>query len=117
MKINTDTQKCLEALQRAGSEGVHSFHLNQIIGTTRAAARCQDLKDQGYNITSQWEKMGNSTGVRYFLHEGANVKKNTKSVVIDHQDVNNSATQQKELKRPINITYKFIGNVAVAVKI
>ena len=111
MKINTDRQKCLEALQRAGSQGVHSFHLNQIIGTTRAAARCQDLKDQGYNITSQWEKMGNSTGVRYFLHE------NTRSTVTDHQDANDLVVQQRRLKRPIKITYKFIDNVAVVVKI
>lgn len=67
--MKTHVQKTLEALQRAGSTGVHSFHLNAIVGTTRSAARIEDLKKQGYQITSQFEKMGDSMGVRYFLNE------------------------------------------------
>ncbi len=68
MKINTDTAKCLKILQRVGLYGIHSFHLNQEIGTTRCAARIQDLKDKGYVITSTPERLGDAVGVRYFLN-------------------------------------------------
>lgn len=57
----------LRALRDAGSEGIHSFHLNHIARTTRTAARINDLKKEGYNITSILEKMGDSYGKRYFL--------------------------------------------------
>lgn len=95
MKRNTDTQKCLEALQRAGNNGIHSFHLNYIIGTTRCAARINDLKNQGYSITSKYEKIGDSMGVRYFLN------------------ADNEHLQQSRPIKPIRYNYK--GNVAVPV--
>ncbi len=63
----TDTELTLEALQTAGDAGVHSFELNHIVGTIRAAARINDLKKLGYSISSQPEKLGNARGVRYFL--------------------------------------------------
>lgn len=69
MKQNSDTAKCLKILQRVGLYGIHSFHLNQEIGTTRCAARIQDLKDKGYDITSTPEKLGDAVGVRYFLNK------------------------------------------------
>lgn len=65
---NSDTAKCLKILQRVGLYGIHSFHLNQEIGTTRCAARIQDLKDKGYVITSEPEKLGDALGVRYYLN-------------------------------------------------
>lgn len=65
--MKTHTQRTLELLKEAGDKGVHSFTLNYKVGTTRSAARINDLKRQGYNITSIIEKMGDSTGVRYFL--------------------------------------------------
>lgn len=64
----TDIYKTLRCLQQAGSNGVHGFDLNRIIGTTRAAARINDLKKLGYNITSVWENKGNAKGKRYFYH-------------------------------------------------
>ncbi len=67
--MNTDTQKVLDILKDRGEKGIHSFHLNQLVGTTRAAARIQDLKDQGYSIYSKPERMGDSVGCRYFLSE------------------------------------------------
>lgn len=67
MKTTTDTEKCLQALISSGATGVHSFDMNAIIGTTRAAARINDLKAQGYVITSVYEKRGDSHGCRYFL--------------------------------------------------
>lgn len=76
MSLPNDTQKALKALQLAGAKGMHSFHLNHFIGTTRAAARIQDLKDMGYNITSKRERMGNTWGCRYYLM-GQPVIKNT----------------------------------------
>lgn len=63
----TKTKLALLFLKQAGSAGVHSFDLNRLIGTTRCAARVQDLKDQGYDITSVFERKGRSWGVRYFL--------------------------------------------------
>lgn len=63
----SDTDKTLLALIDAGSTGVHSFELNHIVGTIRAAARVNDLKKKGYHITSVPEKMGGATGVRYFF--------------------------------------------------
>ncbi len=65
--MKTDTERTLEALQLAGMYGVHSFELNHIVGTIRAAARVNDLKRLGYIITSQPETMGDARGVRYFL--------------------------------------------------
>lgn len=68
MKKNTDTAKVLKILQRSGMYGVHSFHLNQEVGTMRAAARILDLKKLGYDITSTPERLGDAVGVRYFLN-------------------------------------------------
>lgn len=69
-KLTGDIKKTLEALQRAGSKGIHSLHLNATVGTTRAAARVNDLINLGYRIDNNGgkkEKMGNSWGVRYTL--------------------------------------------------
>ena len=65
----TDCEKIIELLRKAGKNGMHSFDLNNIVGTTRTAARINDIKKQGYKITSQYEKKGRSLGVRYFLNE------------------------------------------------
>ena len=63
----TDTELTLQALQNAGNAGVHSFDLNRLVGTIRAAARVNDLKNLGYQITARPETLGNARGVRYFL--------------------------------------------------
>lgn len=63
----TDNEMALRALREAGRNGVHSFVLNKIIGTTRAAARINDLKKRGYQIASQPQLLGNARGSRYFL--------------------------------------------------
>lgn len=63
----TDTELTLQALQNAGETGVHSFELNRIVGTIRAAARVNDLKKLGYVISSRPETLGFARGVRYFL--------------------------------------------------
>ena len=68
MKKQTHKQRILEMLQEAGDRGVHSFTLANSV-TFRASARINDLKNDGYNITSKHEKMGDSYGVRYFLEE------------------------------------------------
>lgn len=96
MKINTDRQKCLQALQDAGSKGVHSFNLGHIVGSIRVAARIRELREEGYTITSKFETLGNATGVRYTLH---------------------SAPLQKKESNPVRISYKFVGNTAIPVKI
>lgn len=70
----TDTIKCLQILKDRGDKGVHSFHLNKLIGTTRSAARIQDLEDQGYTITATLEKMGDTWGKRYTLVTGDSKK-------------------------------------------
>lgn len=67
MTKQTDIELTLTALRQVGKEGIHSFTLNHLVGTTRAAARIQDLKDMGYLITSKHETKGTSRGVRYFL--------------------------------------------------
>jgi len=72
--MKTDVDKTLQALRKAGSKGIHSFELNYIVGTTRSAARIQDLKDKGYRISSKPEKLGDSWGVRYSI-EGDTEKK------------------------------------------
>ena len=64
----SDTEKTLQLLIEAGEQGVHSFELNQKVGTIRAAARVNDLKRRGYNISAVPELLGNARGVRYFLH-------------------------------------------------
>ena len=63
----TDCEKCLMYLKQAGSIGVHSFDLNVLAGTSRSAARINDLKSKGYKIASKREKRGDAIGVRYFL--------------------------------------------------
>lgn len=65
--MKTDVQKTLELLQQAGDKGIHSFDLNRLVGTTRSAARIQDLKNLGYDIEAFPETIGTSRGVRYFL--------------------------------------------------
>lgn len=63
----TDCEKALQILKERRSLGVHSFELNNLLGTTRSAARIQDLKDQGHSISAVHEKRGGSLGVRYYL--------------------------------------------------
>ncbi len=72
----TDCEKALMYLKQSGTTGVHSFDLNQLIGSTRSAARVNDLKAKGYKIASKREKRGDSYGVRYFL---------SPSITNDHQ--------------------------------
>lgn len=79
MKQNTDVAKCLKILQRVGLYGIHSFHLNQEIGTTRCSARINDLKKKGYIITSTPERLGDAVGVRYFLNSSP-VKEEKKKI-------------------------------------
>ncbi len=67
MPTNTQTTRALHYLRQAGSSGIHSFDLNKLVGTTRIAARINDLKHLGYNITSVHERKGRSWGVRYVL--------------------------------------------------
>lgn len=68
MPAMTKIKLALQYLKQAGVSGIHSFELNQLLHTDRAAARIQDLKDQGYEIVSRNERMGRSWGVRYFLN-------------------------------------------------
>lgn len=63
----TKTNLALQYLKQAGLAGAHSFDLNQLLHTDRAAARIQDLKDQGYSIASRIERRGHSWGKRYYL--------------------------------------------------
>lgn len=62
-------QRVLEILRRVGVMGIHSFDLIKETGTWKSPARISDLRKEGYNITSDQEKKGNSWGVRYRLHE------------------------------------------------
>ena len=64
----TDCSKTLEALRNAGSLGVHSFDLNNIVGTNYSPRMVHDLKKAGYSITAVREKLGDAVGVRYFLN-------------------------------------------------
>lgn len=63
----TKTNLALQYLKQAGLSGVHSFDLNNLVGTTRAAARIRDLKDKGYSIASRLERRGRSWGKRYYF--------------------------------------------------
>lgn len=78
--MKTDCQRTLQLLREAGKAGIHSFDLNSRVGTTRAAARIDDLKRQGHKISAVYERRGNSLGVRYFLTQKVNKK------VEDHWD-------------------------------
>ena len=75
----TDAERTLQILRERGSEGIHSFHLNHLVGTIRAAARVNELKRAGYNIISKPERMNGKVGVRYFLI-GSGVPKNNAPV-------------------------------------
>lgn len=75
--LKGDIKKTLIALRNAGSRGIHSLHLNAIVGTTRSAARVNDLINLGYKIDNnngKREKLGSSWGVRYTLIEKPPVK-------------------------------------------
>jgi hypothetical protein len=65
----THIQQTLEWLRSYESKGCHSFVLMKLVGTTRIAARINDLKKLGYNITSRPEKLDDTLGCRYFLNE------------------------------------------------
>ena len=93
MKI-TDTQKCLQILKRSGLYGIHSFHLNKEIGTTRSAARIEDLKKLGYTIESVPETLNGCRGCRYFLRT--------------------SPTKLQDIARK-PIRYEFRGNTAIPI--
>lgn len=83
--MKTDVQKTLQLLTEAGSSGMHSFDLNKLVGTTRIAARVNDLKAQGYEITSIYEKRGDSHGCRYFLISSSSVKPQTSKKQVKEQ--------------------------------
>lgn len=67
MSAHTKTKQALTYLRQAGNKGIHSLHLNALLVSNRSAARVQDLKDQGYQITATPERMGHAWGVRYVL--------------------------------------------------
>ena len=92
--MRTKEYKTLEILQRVGLYGIHSFHLMKEVGSTRVAARVNDLKKKGYIIESKRETLGGVEGCRYYLkgkREGAAVK-----------------------EKPV-VKYQFIGNYAVPI--
>lgn len=91
--MNTDIQKTLELLRQAGPRGIHSFELNKLVGTDRAAARVRDLKEMGHAISRVTEKMNGSVGCRYFL----------------------VSEIEKPIERPIR--YIFKGNTAIPVTV
>ena len=72
--MKTDIDKTLDILRTYKIKGVHSFILMKLVGSTRVAARIEDLKKRGYNIRSVPEKMDNALGCRYFLEEVRAVK-------------------------------------------
>lgn len=65
--MKTDLEKTLAVLKRVGPYGIHSFHLAREVGSTRVAARVDNLKNLGYIITSEPETLGDSRGCRYYL--------------------------------------------------
>ena len=83
----TDKQRVLKILEQASDKGIHSFDLMKLANTPRVAARVRDLKEEGYDIASEPEKMGDSVGTRYTLVGG--VQKPVYKWIID--DVNNKA--------------------------
>lgn len=93
--MGTKLYKTLQALQKAGFYGMHSFPLMKEVGTTRVAARVNDLKKQGYIIESKRETLYGVEGCRYYLkgkREGTTIT-----------------------NKPI-IAYRFIDNVAVPIQ-
>lgn len=62
----THKQRIKKILERAGGKGVHSFDLNDWV-SPRAAARINELRKKGCEITSTHEKRGCAYGVRYTL--------------------------------------------------
>lgn len=66
MKKLSHKQRILKLLEQAGEKGIHSFDLGNRV-TPRAAARINDLKNDGYQIEARSEKKGSAYGVRYFL--------------------------------------------------
>ena len=85
----TDKQQTLWVLKKVGDKGIHSFELNRLIGSTRAAARINDLKHEGYQIDTKHEKVGNAWGVRYFLRKS--VKEEIKPFKWEFDLINNIA--------------------------
>ena len=75
--MRTKEYKTLQTLQRVGLYGIHSFHLMKEVGSTRVAARVNDLKKKGYLIDSKKETFGGVEGCRYTLRgksEGSTLK-------------------------------------------
>lgn len=75
--MTTKLTKTLQALQKAGFYGMHSFPLMKEVGTTRVAARVNDLKKQGYIIESKRETLYGVEGCRYYLKgkkQGSTIK-------------------------------------------
>jgi hypothetical protein len=66
MKKLSHKQRILKLLEQAGEKGIHSFDLVNWV-TPRAAARINDLKNDGYEIEALHEKKGRAYGVRYKL--------------------------------------------------
>ena len=65
--MKTTLVKTYEMLKAAGSQGIHSFELMRLAGTTRVAARVRDLKKQGHCIRSFHEALRGVEGCRYIL--------------------------------------------------
>ena len=66
MKKLSHKQHILDLLKESGNKGVHSLDLCNWV-TPRAAARINDLKNDGYEITSTHERKGTAWGARYKL--------------------------------------------------
>lgn len=64
--MKTKLYRTLEILKKSGYYGIHSFPLMKEAGTTRVAARVNDLKKQGHIIESKKETYGGVDGCRYF---------------------------------------------------
>lgn len=62
----TNAEKILQALEKAGKKGIHSFDLAKI-GGWRYAARIHELRKEGNQIAAIHERQGKSVGVRYKL--------------------------------------------------
>ncbi len=79
----SDLKKTLDTLRAYGKKGCHSFILMKLVGSTRVAARVDDLQKQGYHITSIYEDLDGTPGCRYFLHEE---RKLPKKIIFDNEN-------------------------------
>lgn len=85
--MTTKLYKTLLALKETQNYGIHSFELMRRAGSTRVAARVNDLKKLGHDITSKRETLNGVDGCRYYyrgLKEGVTMK-NTKPIRYEFQ--------------------------------